>query len=403
MASSLPDHPSLDRLRSDARTLQRQARGGDDSALALVRRHHPAPDAAAAQGFPLHAAQLTVARGYGFRSWPALVDYLETAAELTRDPLQDEHRMSPTDLFCSLACLRYDGDDAPERWTAAAALLDRERADLGSIAVAAAAADLPAVLSVLATDPAAAARPTGPHRWAPLLYVTYSRLPGGDPVAVATALLDAGADPNAGFLWSGLATPFTALTGVFGEGEMGSARQPCHPQWEPLARLLLERGAEPNDTQALYNRMFRGGNEHLALLFEYGLGAGDGGPWRRRLGAATESVAEMMERQVGWAVDHRMADRLTLLQRHRFGPGPAALQGLSAEPYEPRRDGATPLHLAAWTGDLPLILTLLAGGADPHALDDAHANTPAGWAEVARQTEAAALLRGVMDGPDPTG
>lgn len=398
MASSLPDHPSLDRLRSDARVLQRQARGGDATALALFRHHHPAGETAAVQGFPLHTAQLTVARGYGFPGWPALVGYLDTAAELTRDPPQDEVRMTPADQFCSWACLRYDGDDAPERWSAASAVLDRHRC-LGGVAVAAAAADLPAMSGVLEADPAAASRPTGPHRWAPLLYVTYSRVTGGDPVAVATTLLDAGADPNAGFLWCGLATPFTALTGVFGEGEMGSARQPAHPEWEPLARLLLERGAEPNDAQALYNRMFRSGTAHLELLFEYGLGTGDGGPWRRRLGAATESVVEMMERQVGWAVDHRMADRLTLLQRHGFGPGPAALQRLSAEPHEPRRDGATPLHLAAWTGDLPLIRTLLAAGADPHALDDEHSATPAGWAEVARQTEAAALLRGVMAGP----
>lgn len=401
MASSLPDHPSLDRLRSAARDLQRGARSGDAAALALISEHHPAPEAAATQGFPLHATQLAVARAHGFLGWPALVGYVETAAEFTRNPLQDEARLPTAELFCSLACLFYNGDDEPERWAAASTLLEQEPG-LEGISVAATAADLPAVQSILAADPAAATRLAGPHRWAPLLYVTYSRVTGGDPVGVATALLDAGADPDAGFLWSGLATPFTALTGVFGEGEMGSARQPAHPQWQPLARLLLDRGAEPNDAQTLYNRMFRSGTAHLELLFEYGLGAGDGGPWRHRLGAATESVTEMMERQVGWAVDHRMADRLALLQQHGYGPGPTALQGLSAEPYESRSDGATALHLAAWTGDLPLIRNLLAAGADPHALDDAHANTPAGWAEVARQTEAAALLRSVMDGPEPT-
>ena len=64
---------------------------------------------------------------------------------------------------------------------------------------------------------------TGPHRWAPLLYLTYSRAQTGDEPAdrflrSAKLLLEAGADPNAGYLWLGLPTPFTALTGVLRGG-----------------------------------------------------------------------------------------------------------------------------------------------------------------------------------------
>ena len=116
---------------------------------------------------------------------------------------------------------------------------------------------------------------------------------------------------------AGLPTPFTVLTGVFGEGEQGAGKQPRHPHSIPLAQLLLTDGADPNDGQALYNRMFRPDNSHLELLFEFGLGSGDGGPWRRRLGDAVESPAEMMARQVGWAIDHGFVDRLALLIRHR--------------------------------------------------------------------------------------
>ena len=79
------------------------------------------------------------------------------------------------------------------------------------------------------------------------------------------------------------------LTGAFGEGELGPVRQPRHPHSLALARLLLSAGADPNDGQALYNRMFEPGNDHLELLLEFGLGTGDGGPWRRRLGDALDS------------------------------------------------------------------------------------------------------------------
>src|SRR5207237_1397805 len=70
----------------------------------------------------------------------------------------------------------------------------------------------------------------------------------------------------------GLVPPFTALTGAFGEGEGGPARQPRHPYSVELATALLDAGADPNDGQALYNRMFTPDDDWLALLFRYGLG-----------------------------------------------------------------------------------------------------------------------------------
>ena len=93
----------------------------------------------------------------------------------------------------------------------------------------------------------------GPHGWAPLLYLTYSRVPlgsGRSGVAVARLLLEHGADPNAGYLWEGLIPPFTALTGALG----GGGTLPKHEEELPLARLLLQAGADANDGQALYNQ-----------------------------------------------------------------------------------------------------------------------------------------------------
>lgn len=73
----LPGDPSLEHLKNQARTLQRQVRAADHQAVATVREFHPrfahgvggSPELA---GFPLAAAQLVIARQYGFASWNKL-------------------------------------------------------------------------------------------------------------------------------------------------------------------------------------------------------------------------------------------------------------------------------------------------------------------------------------------
>ena len=148
----------------------------------------------------------------------------------------------------------------------------------------AAVGDAAAARDLLTRDPEAANRQGGPFDWEPLLYLTYSRIgstgPGRDALETARVLLDHGADPNAGYLWEGLSPPFTALTGAFGRGE---GDPPAHSDELALARLLLEAGADANDEQTLYNRHWDADDRWLALLFEFGLGTGDGGPWHRLL------------------------------------------------------------------------------------------------------------------------
>jgi ankyrin repeat protein len=214
-------------------------------------------------------------------------------------------------------------------------------------------------------------------------------------LAAATLLLDAGADPDAGYLWCGMSTPFTALTGVFGEGEQGPRRQPRHPFTPALATLLLQRGAHPVDQQALYNRMFRADDSHLELLFAHGLADAGPSPWERRLGEAMETRTQMWQRQVDWAAEHAFAGRLDLLARHGVDVSGAVLADPPdlGDPNLRDQDGATPLHHAAWDGDLDRIGGLLDAGADPTITDLRFGTTPLGWAEHAYQTEAAELLR----------
>jgi hypothetical protein len=465
--TDLPSEPSLQQLRHQARDLQRAVRRGDQDALAEVARRYPAGvpggpwDGAAAAAFPLSAAQLVVARRYDFPSWVRLRRYVEVVERYSRFP----DRMTtgpgnPADEFLRLACLYYE-DDEPGRWAQARQiLLDHPEITRLSVCAAAAAADLPRLVAHLAADRRAAARPGGPFRCEPLFYLAYAR---HDPaigeaavLGAARTLLQAGADPNAGYLWHGLPTPFTVLTGVFGEGELGPVRQPRHPHALALARLLLEAGADPNDGQALYNRMFEPGHDHLELLLEFGLGAGDGGPWQARMGGALDTPETMVRGQLWWAVTHGMAERVRLLVEHgadiaspfedgstpaeraaveelraahpglaeavrrdrpalivwaaaQGRPGSAELlAGLgfdvnargrsdvpAADPWQ------TALHVAAMDGRLDLARSLLRLGADPAIRDQRFDSTPLGWARYFGQEQLVTLLEPLTAPEEP--
>ncbi|MGH9099463.1 MAG: hypothetical protein ACRDV8_04435, partial [Acidimicrobiales bacterium] len=69
----LPPRPHLDHLRHEARQLLRAAQAGDPDALRRIN--------AISERVNLSAAQLAIAREYGWRSWPALRHYVEVLGE----------------------------------------------------------------------------------------------------------------------------------------------------------------------------------------------------------------------------------------------------------------------------------------------------------------------------------
>ncbi len=352
----LPDDPSLEQLRKQAKDLRDLSRAGVRGALDLVAAHHPDGP----HGVSLAGAQLVVARHYGFASWARLKHHVELIKHYRRAPDEVASAASPADEFLLLACLRYGGDDAPDRWERAARLLaEQPEIVRTSVHAAAAAADVDALADLLVGTSASAVG--GPYDWEPLLYLAYAR---HDPaigeaatLGAARLLLEHGADPNAGYLWHGLTTPFTVLTGALGSGE---GDQPAHPHGLALARLLLEHGADPNDGQALYNRQFGSDDTHLRLLLEHGLGQGTGGKWRARLGAAVDSPRDMVRRQLWWAIVHDMRERVGLLAEY----GADLRTPFEAPGGRPSawRDshGRTPVELAALCG-CPAVLDWLIG------------------------------------------
>ncbi len=106
---SLPDRPSLDQLRKQARDLQRAVRAGDAQAAAHAAEH----GFAAGPRFPVATAHAVVARHYGFASWPRLVRHLEILEELTREPDTLGELDDPAAEFLRLACLTYGENSMP--------------------------------------------------------------------------------------------------------------------------------------------------------------------------------------------------------------------------------------------------------------------------------------------------
>ena len=302
--SSLPDRPSL---RKQAKSLLKSVRGNDADALEQITLHHPKPDAFST----LRDAQLVVARQYGCAGWSELCDAVETALDTSAS------RFERASLFADLACLSYSPDENIRRRERATRLLD-ESPDLASsdIFAAAAAGDIEATKRNLSDDPECANRADGPRDWPPLMYVTFCRVadapPARDAVAVLRLLLDAGADPRfyvegssgiGGWRWS-------ALTGAIGEGEGGTVQEPPHHRARELAELLLEAGADPNDSQGLYNSMFSPGNEWLELLLASGLTS------NAPADPDSDSDVTTLDYQLSFAVKAGFTERVRLLLEH---------------------------------------------------------------------------------------
>jgi ankyrin repeat protein len=359
--SPLPENASLENLRHHAKGLLEEVRAGRPQALARVREFHPQGEAAAA-ALALAGAQLVLARSYGFPSWPKLKHHVEAVAPFRFDPTANDERAAgpAADAFVRLACLDYgqwQRSDLPK----AKAMLERDSGICGaSLFASAAAGETAAARAMLDADPKSARRPGGPFGWEPLLYACYSRLDdagGRSTLETARLLLERGADPNAGFLWCGNLPPFTALTGAFGEGE-GGASYPPHPHRDALARMLLQAGADPNDGQVLYNRHFRRADDHLELLLEFGLGRDARGPWYRRFGARLASPTQLLAEELWSAARRNFLERVRLLVERGADVNARGV-----------RDGRTPCEAAILAGNADIAAFLLAHGAREVALD----------------------------------
>ena len=303
MTKQIGYNRSIDEINAEVEVLLTGHSSKDQTSIDRILASHPefaesGPDVIAAAIFDRPAARLVTAREYGFATWRQLEVYVD------RSPSGFQH----------LACLRYDSSDRPDNWEQARSLLKTDptlgTADIWS---AACAGNAEVVHDILAMAPEMVDQRGGHFDWEPLLYACYSRLGEGSTLEVARALLSAGADPNAHYMWAGQYR-FSALTGAFGEGEMGPSNQPAHEACEALATLLLDAGAHPNESQGLYNRMFTQGTEVLELLLRYGLSNKDRNNWLVEAdGKLVKHPEETLAYQLRWAILNHHVDRARLL------------------------------------------------------------------------------------------
>jgi len=304
----LPARPSLENIKKQAKQLFKAAKRNEPEAMALVGAHFDDPSRVT-----LQQAQLVVARGCGFSSWTALKQHVEAGQSdgLTADQLAD--------YFLEMVCLHYGPDKNNRTFSKfqdAVELLQQypQIAD-HSIYTAVVLGNVDTVRAHLADNPSTLEQTGGPFPWTPLMYAAYARLPGVSTFPVGKLLLEAGANPNAHHTMNGQYR-FTALTGIFGDGEGGKALFPEHPQMVPFARAVLERGANPNECQGAYNRCFNADNTHLELMLEYGLKDSDPSDWWRPNSGQQKDEHRTMHFHLIMALRYGFADRARLLIEH---------------------------------------------------------------------------------------
>ena len=335
---------SIESLKKEAKRWLKALRDGDAAARERLRRVLPNAGAEIA----LREVQHALALEHGLTGWAALKEALADRALAKRSAGER------AEDFLRNAVDRHGGE--------LAAHILRKHPDVArfSVHTAVVAGDLAEVERRLAADAAAASAAGGPKGWQPLQYLCYARLPVAEAtehaVAIARSLLDAGADPKATWKddWN---NPFTLITGVIGEGE---GREPRHPHAAELAKLLIERGADPFDTQSMYNTSLHHDDTFwLDFLYSRSEAAGDAERW---LGKAAWPANGMLDYLIGNAVSRNHVKRTRWLLEH-------GAHATATHTYSKRN-----LHTEALLGGCTeLARVLVEFGAQPEPLDDMHA------------------------------
>ena len=335
----LPTRPNLEQYKKQAKDLTRDCGLGLPDSLARLKRHHPrfhkmADAELRAAQVTRTDAQLVLAREHGFESWPKFAKHIETLNRIRSVASLED----PVAAFIEVACVPRHAWHVSGTLEDAEMILARYPNVAGSnIYTAAILADENGVRRFLARDPQSATAKGGPYEWDALTCLCFSRYLRIDKarseafVRTARALLDAGASANTGwFEMIDHPNPRpTFESAIYGAaGIAGNAE---------LTRLLLERGADPNDEETPYHAPEGYDNTVMKILLESG-----------RLNEV--SLTCMLLRKADWHDEKG----LRLVLEHGADPNAMTRWGQNALHHALRRDNG-----------LPLIESLLDYKADP--------------------------------------
>jgi ankyrin repeat protein len=328
MSSALPGRPDLRFEKKQAKALLKAFQEGDSTALARMRAHLPRLKDAASTPATLADAQFVLARERGFESWPKLKAHIEGLR-----PVQDQ--VMP---FLQAACNGHV--PLARRILAAHPALPIE-----SFQAAAAAADVKALAEWVAKRPTMMVRqgstlvPPSPHvkpLSLPLLAACASHLHKVGPTVASASLqcvrmlLDNRADAN---------------SKDTSDAHLPALYHACMANNVPVVRLLLERGANPNDEESVHHSAEHNHRECLETLLAHGANLNGTGPqWQKTV---LFFLAEIGAQPAGveWLLEH------------------------GADPNIPSGDLAeVPLHRATANGNLAMTDLLLRHGANANAV-----------------------------------
>ena len=322
----LPARPSLEQYKKQAKELLKACRAEDVETIRRVQRNHPRFEKLSesrfeVSKFALADAQLVIAREHGFESWPKFLRRIEVIKS------EAAAVANPVAAFIE-AAIWHGTLDAADAILAAHPEIAQQ-----SIHVAAILGDDAGVRRFISADPRNVTRKEAPHGGDALVYLCLSKYLRLDKtrsesfLRAATALLAAGADPNTGFWSEGEHREWeTALYGAAGVAHHAG-----------LTRLLLESGADPNDSETFYHTPETYDNEAMKVLVESGK-------------MRPEFVNGMLLRKADWH-DY---EGIRYLLEHGGDPNAMTIWGYTALHQALRRDNA-----------LKNIELMLEHGADP--------------------------------------
>jgi len=350
----LPVSPSLAHLKSQAHDLMVARPNGDPPVLQRIREFHPrfavATDPEIVGGaFTLTDAQRTIAREYGFASWPRLKAFVESKpnGELEK-PLID--RIEDPVLREAVARLDRGNVQALTEWIAAHPEAVHLRADFegGNYFRS------PSLLEFAPENP-----------------VRKGHLPAGTLGCIKVILAAGGGD----------ATEALGLTAS------GSVARESGLQSE-MIELLCRHGADPD--RAMPAALAHGEFEAARRLLEVGAketldvaaALGRTEVLRRLL---RDSTSEQRHRGLGFAANFGHAEIVKLLLES--GEDPNRFNPVGAHSH------STPLHQAALAGHLEVVRVFLKHGARTDIRDTLWNGTALDWAKHGEQSAVVELIK----------